>query len=399
MSDCEGQSAHKDAKDIGTNKKSINGNARSSRAVCGVCKRLYREPKLLSCLHTFCADCIRQLEAFSLLSERGESSARERVLCPACDSEVELPRAGVDGLTTDHLALDEVFMETLLLDKSAVCDLCGDAEAEQRCEVCSHNLCDFCSQAHRRQKRTSNHAIHSVEELKRQGRLSRPVLCSLHPDQELRLFCETCDLTICLECAATFHRGHRCNPMHEVVHRHGDRIRELVSRSLRPRLVHLEEAVRCVEVSQEALQSRAEAMASEIQAFAQAYMSAVETHCRSLLHSLEELRLQRRNQLQLQKAQLQQALCDIRGSVDFAERLLTCGSEAEILSVKEVTTRRLMSLLELGCNPQMTSLSHATGGSICFLPQELAEQVDGFPMVGVLQARTVDPSRCTIEGE
>lgn len=252
---------------------------------------------------------------------------------------------------------------------------------------------------YRRQKRTSSHAIHSLEELKRQGRLSRPVLCSLHSGQELRRFCETCDLTVCLECAATFHRDHRCSPMHEVIHQHGDRIRELVSRSLRPRLFRLEEALKCVEVSQEALQSRAEGMAREIQAFAQAYTSAVETHCRSLLHSLEDLRLQKHNQLQLQRAQLEQALCDVRGSVDFAERLLTCGSEAEILSVKGVTTRRLMSLLELGYDPHMTSVSHDSGGSICFLPQGLAGQVEGFPMVGVLQAKTVDPSKCTVQGE
>lgn len=152
MSACGGKSAQEDVKDIEMRTKSINGNVSNSRAFCGVCKRMYREPKLLSCLHTFCADCIRQLEP---LSAQGESPGRERLqsltvlLCPECDSEVELPHSGVDGLTTDHLALDEVFMETLLLDNSAVCDLCGDAEAEQRCEVCSLNLCDFCSQAHR----------------------------------------------------------------------------------------------------------------------------------------------------------------------------------------------------------------------------------------------------------
>ncbi|KAF7709353.1 tripartite motif-containing protein 45 [Silurus meridionalis] len=395
------KAAHEEVKDIGTDTES-NGNVSSSRAFCRVCKRMYREPKLLSCLHTFCADCIRQLEAFSPLSEapaRDRDRVRERVLCPECDSVVELPRSGVDALTTDHLALDEVFMETLLLEKCAVCDLCGDAEARQRCAVCSLNLCDFCSQAHRRQKRTSSHAIQSLEELKRQGHLSRPVLCSQHPGQELRLFCETCDLTICMECAAAFHKDHRCSPLHEVIHQHGDRIRELVSRNLRPRLFRLEEALRCVQVSQNALQSRAEAMSNEIQAFAQAYTNAVQTHCRSLLHSLEDLRLQRRNQLQLQKVQLQQALCDIRGSVDFAERLLTCGSEAEILSVKGVTTRRLMSLIELGYDPHLTSVSHDIGGSICFLPQELAGDVDGFPMVGVLQAKTVDPSKCSIQGE
>lgn len=150
MSTCGGKSAQEDVKDMGMKTKSIKGSVGNPRACCGVCKRLYREPKLLSCLHTFCADCIRQLEPFSPLSGQGERLQSLTVLlCPECDSQVELPRSGVDGLTTDPLALDEVFMETLLLDKGAVCDLCGDAEAQQRCQVCNLNLCDFCSQAHR----------------------------------------------------------------------------------------------------------------------------------------------------------------------------------------------------------------------------------------------------------
>lgn len=251
----------------------------------------------------------------------------------------------------------------------------------------------------RRQKRTSSHSIQSLQELKSQGRLTRPVLCSLHPGQELRLFCEPCDLTVCLECAATFHRDHHCNSAHEVISRHGDRIRDLVVRSLRPRLARLEDSLRRVDTSQEALQARTDTLAGEIRAFARSYASAVEAHCCSLLRSLEDLKLQRRNQLHLQKAQLQQALSDVRGGVDFAERLLTCGSDAEILSAKGVTMRRLMNLVESGYDPHPTTIAHDNASSICFLPQESAGEVEGFPVVGVVHAKTVDPSKCSIQGE
>uniref|UniRef100_A0A672SM82 RING-type E3 ubiquitin transferase n=1 Tax=Sinocyclocheilus grahami TaxID=75366 RepID=A0A672SM82_SINGR len=361
-----------------------NGDTKKSKAVCGVCSRMYRDPKILPCLHTFCADCIRQREPFSARRVNGERRSPEddthrrdsgsTILCPECDSEVDLPPSGVDGLTTDHLALDEVFAETLLEDCRVLCDLCSDSDAGKRCEVCGVNLCDFCSQAHRRQKRTSSHSIQSLQELKSQGRLTRPVLCSLHPGQELRLFCEPCDLTVCLECAATFHRDHHCSSAHEVISHHGDRIRDLVVRSLRPRLGRMEESLRHVDTSQEALQARADTLADEIRAFARSYASAVEAHCSSLLRSLEDLRSQRRNQLHLQKAQLQQALSDVRGGVNFAERLLTCGSDTEILSAKGVTMRRLMNL-------------------------ESAGEVQGFPVVGVIHAKTVDLSKCTIQGE
>ncbi|KAA0715888.1 Tripartite motif-containing protein 45 [Triplophysa tibetana] len=399
------QSIHKDL-----NKSTIRtyGDAgKASKAVCRVCNRMFRDPKLLPCLHTFCADCVRQLEPFAVrvngdrFTPEDETGRRDSdtVLCPECDSEVVLPLSGVDGLTTDHLALDEVFAETLLIENSVLCDLCSDGDAEKRCEVCCVNLCDFCSQAHRRQNRTSSHSIQCLQELKSQGRLTRPVLCSLHPGQELRLFCEPCDLTVCLECAATFHRDHHCSPAHEVISHHGDRIRDVVVKSLRPRLARLDENLRRVDISQEALQVRTDTVVGEIRAFAQSYASAVEAHCRSLLRSLEDLRLQRRNQLHLQKAQFQQSLSDVRGGVDFAERLLTCGSDAEILSAKGVTMRRLMNLAESGFDPHPIMVVQDNVSSICFLPQESAGKVEGFPVVGVLHAKAALCVICGINSQ
>ncbi|XP_069569517.1 E3 ubiquitin-protein ligase TRIM45 [Brachyistius frenatus] len=385
------------------------------RAVCNVCRRLYRDPKILPCLHTFCSDCIAQLEPFSVSSRihrdapedgrAGEAVEADRpavtvtVLCPDCDSEVDVPPSGPAGLSTDHLALDEVFLETLVTDGPLGCDLCGEGGAESRCEVCCVNLCEFCCQAHRRQKRTASHSVQSLEELKARGRLCRPVLCCLHPGQELRLFCQPCDLLVCLECAATLHRDHRCCPTRDVIDRHGDRIQELVAVRLRPRLERLEESLQKVDASQESLQARVEATAIEVRAFARAYASAVEAHCQSLLRRLEELRVQRRNHLHLQRAQLQQALLDVRGSVEFAERLLSCGSDAEILSAKGVTLRRLTSLAERGYDPRPATVAPDDGSSICFMPREPGGEVEGYPVVGVIHSKTVDVSRCTVEGE
>ncbi|XP_060909563.1 E3 ubiquitin-protein ligase TRIM45 [Labrus mixtus] len=389
----------------------LNGTIVNPKAVCKVCKRLYRDPKILPCLHTFCSDCIGQLEPFSVSSSRRDSpevrtvveedrpAVTVTVLCPQCDSEVDLPPSGPQGLSTDHLALDEVFLETLLTNGPLGCDLCGEGSAESRCEVCSVNLCEFCCQAHRRQKRTASHSVQRLEELKSRGRLCRPVLCPLHPGQELRLFCQPCDLPVCLECSATLHRDHRCTPTSDVIDRHGDRIRELVAVRLRPRLELLKDSLQNVDISQEALQARVDATASEVRTFARAYASAVEAHCLSLLRRLEELRVQRRNQLHLQRAQLQQALLDVGGGVEFAERLLSCGSDAEILSAKGVTLRRLTSLAEGSYNPHPAAFTPDDSGSISFLPGEPAGEVEGYPVVGVINSKTMDLSKCTVDGE
>lgn len=150
--------------------------------------------------------------------------------------------------------------------------------------------------------------------------------------------------------------------------------------------------------SQDLLQSRVEEIAGEVRAFARGYASAVEAHCLSLLHRLEELHVQRRNQLHLQRAQLRQALVDVRGGVDFAERLLSCGSDAEILSAKGVTLQRLTSLSETSHAPQLPP-GLDDGGNICFLPSQPAGDVEGYPVVGIIHGKTVEPNKCTLEGE
>ncbi|KAG7266285.1 hypothetical protein CRUP_009340 [Coryphaenoides rupestris] len=258
---------------------------------------------------------------------------------------------------------------------------------------------EFCSQAHqpvlsfshpslsRRQRRTAAHQCPERPRAEGPGTACLgPFLCALHPAQELRLFCEPCDRPVCLECAATFHRDHRCGAARHVVVRHGDRIRALVAGSLRPRLERLEESLMkvgvCVEISQDALRARVEATADEVRAFARGYATAVEAHCVSLLRRLEELRVQNWNQLHLQKVQLQQALSDARGSVRFAERLLMHGSDAEILSAKGVTLARLTSLVESGYDPSPATVAPDDGGGIRFLPGEGAGEVDGYPVRG-----------------
>ncbi len=106
-----------------------------------------------------------------------------------------------------------------------------------------------------------------------------------------------------------------------------------------------------------------------------------------------------RNQLHLQRAQLQQALLDVRGGVEFTERLLSCGSDAEILSAKGVTLRRLTNLVESSYDPQPANAVPDDGSSISFMPRERAGEVEGYPVVGVISSKTVDVSKCTIEGE
>nr|KAF6414658.1 tripartite motif containing 45 [Molossus molossus] len=316
------------------------------------------------------------------------------ILCPVCDAQVDLPTGGVKALTIDHLAMNDVMLENLRGEgQGLVCDLCSDREVEKRCQTCKANLCHFCCQAHRRQKKTTYHTMVDIKDLKGYSQIGKAILCPAHPAEELRLFCELCDQPVCRDCVVGEHREHPCDFTSNVIHKHGDSVRELL-KGTQPHVEALEEALAQIKETNSALQQRVEAVAADIRTFSENYVKAIEEHRDKLLKQLEDIRVQKENSLQLQKAQLEQLLADMRTGVEFTEHLLTSGSDVEILITKGVVVERLTKLnqVEYSAHPRVND-------KICFSPQEKAGRCRGYEVYGAINTKEVDPAKCVLQGE
>ncbi|XP_077663472.1 E3 ubiquitin-protein ligase TRIM45 isoform X2 [Eretmochelys imbricata] len=387
----------------------IPGEVRGlARTRCPLCTELFLAPKILPCLHTFCMACLEQLEPFSVLGFQAEDSDLTSdgswlqdhnqpplsVLCPVCDTEVDLPPGGINDLTTDHLAMNEVLLETLQAQgPGMLCDLCVDGEAVKHCPTCKANLCHFCCQAHRRQKRTASHAVVDLEDLKGYSRTEKPILCPSHPSEDLTLFCEQCEQPVCRDCVVGKHRQHPYAFTASVIHKHGDSMRDLL-KSTQLHVDTLEGALHHIEGVSSAICNHVEAVAGEIRTFADGYIRAIEEHRDQLLKQLEGLKVQKETLLHLQKAQLEQLLMDMRTGVEFTERLLTSGSDLEILITKGVVASRLRKL-----NKVDYSIHPGVEDGIQFSPHEKAGQCCGYEVFGTILYKAVDPAKCVLQGE
>lgn len=67
-------------------------------------------------------------------------------------------------------------------------------QAASRCTECALSLCLHCAEMHRRQRSYAQHEVLSIEEARRKGitRIRRQIMCNVHGERELSVFCSTC---------------------------------------------------------------------------------------------------------------------------------------------------------------------------------------------------------------
>jgi len=187
-------------------------------SVCSLCQETFKRPKILTCLHTFCCDCLN-----SYIEGNGEKSSKNaliRFVCPSCDVEIEITSNGSEGRYADTIK-DDQFMASFVEVKRAVqedkcCDVCVRRQeavpAVHWCADCHDALCAACGQVHLHVKVTSTHTMTLLEEMRKQPlevilRKKSKVTCDRHGEC-ITLFCVDCKDPLCVQCMAISHR--RC---------------------------------------------------------------------------------------------------------------------------------------------------------------------------------------------
>ena len=69
-------------------KMASNVTQDSPSTTCKKCSKLYTDPRILPCLHSFCKNCIK-----SLLIQRGS-----KICCPSCKTTSPIPKKGVEAI-------------------------------------------------------------------------------------------------------------------------------------------------------------------------------------------------------------------------------------------------------------------------------------------------------------
>ena len=198
--------------------------------VCKICFEIYKRPKTLVCLHTFCTDCLEKHSDAQYERSYRYMLYNRSVSCPICRKKTDLPTGGVRRLPDNFLIanLADVVSRRKPTGKQQECEICKpDLPLKQRiavskCLDCAKLLCKTCVDLHKKTKVTQEHSLFDTE-------VEKEIECKVHADEVVRFYCEPCEVCVCVVCTFQEHKGHEISSFSEGLQKYQNSFDKIVS--------------------------------------------------------------------------------------------------------------------------------------------------------------------------
>ena len=256
------------------------------QVTCSICLDTYTEPKTISCLHTFCCEC---LERHARVSQR-----QGKFRCPECQAEIDLP----EGNRFDRLP-NSFFHKSLL----------GVIEAEDR-------------QAIPRQQQGT---------------------CSQHTEERVRYYCSSCEVYVCPICVTEDHRGHAFDVLEKAVQEGKKSIMSAVE-TIKEKANLFGAELRKLEETSEDVEMIIAIAKQEVSEATEHVITKTRQQEKQLLESLEMMRRKRIERVNSAKQELESLVKQMLQGAEFAEDLVQRGSTVDIIQNKNKLRQKLEEL-------------------------------------------------------
>ena len=314
---------------------------------CSICLDTFTEPKTITCLHTFCCECLKR----HALATQREGKFR----CPECQAQVGVPES-FDQLPTGFL--QNSLLGLLAVQKSGdgseiSCGSCRKKSAETSfCFSCGKFLCPDCVNAHEllRNVAFDGHKVRPIKHFQAEdyeALLKRQSFCSqqYHEREVTRFFCLDCQTCVCQVCVVTDHRNHAIDPL--------DKAADIEKAKIMAGTELMKEKGKfCNNVIRESekiiltLETNISNAKQEVSRTAENIILKVREREQEIITALENTRVSRTEKINSLMKEVQSLAKQIDQAVDFAENLIQRSSGADILQNKKSLNKRFKDLKE-----------------------------------------------------
>ncbi|KAJ8321326.1 hypothetical protein KUTeg_001184 [Tegillarca granosa] len=324
---------------------------------CSICLEIFKEPKILPCLHTFCLCCLSKLV---------DGSSSNILRCPKCRNETPLPERGTLGLTTNFyiVNLTEVVQDKGDGHNAALCCFCitkGDnAPAFFKCLDCQDLLCKTCSDIHTLTRLTINHRIVDLSEVRNgkyddQIRSSQGILCSVHEKEKIQYFCATCDKPVCRDCVLLSHKLHECMTIEDALKFRIGKIRVLM-KEVEDCLKNHKDDAEMIKKQFEEFRTEESQLYSIANELSDRVIEDVHRQRKEVKEKITQCFMKPKEEA-LEKIQKRtNTTKNLTESLEFCKSILQNGKDVEILALEELLRKRLTELQSIPRDPKAKTL-------------------------------------------
>jgi len=317
---------------------------------CPICKETYKEPKILSCLHTFCLICIKETGL------KTNSNPGDKMPCPVCRKEFIVPEKGFAGLQRNFFMERLIEMKNILSSssESVLCDACQEDNdlgvevppAAMYCADCNQRMCEECCKNHRKYKATKNHRMLQLDgALINIPSIAKQYVCDKHENKQLDIYCSSCQEAICALC---FFDGHKTHETLPVVNVSSDfrRVIKENSDSMLSFILDLKNKVKEEDNGKVVFARKVAAVESEIKATRQNLQECIEKHCDSLLQQLNSIKQEQNKKSESQLSDIETVLASLVSYQAYCKQVTAIGSDVDICREVYNLNRRAAELKE-----------------------------------------------------
>ena len=309
-----------------------------------MCQELFsevNEPKILKCLHTFCKNC---LEAWLSRQREGQLS------CPTCRQITECPNSNINSLPSNlfykqMVEIVEAYSGTAQEDDSLHCGNCVEKKPLNfYCFDCNIFLCEKCASAHSKSKLFKGHHVKEIGKFESsdvQDYARKSNVCKQHKD-ELRFYCESCNICICRDCAILEHRDDRNHNIVSLEQGFENKKSDITSKMKDVEAIasRLRDQKQTLEKKRAKMLGSIDQATSEIHQVAEQWISFIRQNEAAMTKKLLEQKNSFHGTFSAQMSRLDEKLIEIDSSLVFSSDVLARKNLPEILNVKEILDQR-----------------------------------------------------------
>ena len=307
------------------------------RLECSVCQHRLTNPRTLSCLHSFCKEC---LEKQPVLEQ--EETRKRSLECPTCRLPAVLPDGGVQYLSTaSHIA--------------------------------------------------SLFRLH--EKLEAISRSRDTISCPTH-DKPLDVYCESCEQLACVKCTLRAHRDHSCSIVDDIFERHKRRIQSTLV-PLKEKVDWIDEAVKNFDAQSTKISEQGYTVKQEVHATIQQLIKTLQETETRLSETVDTAVQQKLQQVSWQRGEADAVLVQLRSCQEFVEEELQLGSQQHIVEVEKELVTEMQAITSVANTKSLSPLEET---NITFKKDEAA--ITSSSKVGKVEySCNYLAQRCTATGK